>query len=299
MADIKIVLTFDDGPSPAPGYTNGVLKTLKAPGDGLGCIKAAFFVQTHAPARMTSAVGLGLVKQAFQEGHVIGIHTGSSEDHRCHKSRVKKPADQLPPPLPQGTNGLDSDMIRAKEAIKQATGATPNYVRATFGYTNDDCMKVYGMRQLKHIYWDVNSGDADSKTNADKIKANLKSEISASIKKGQYNLIVLFHDINRITAVNLAEFISTIKSTAESAPTGRRRADAGTGTVSADAGIISADAGITLADAGTKTATAVASATSDSKNNVLFTTSRSEIENIFDLRTSKGDETSDCPKWSL
>jgi hypothetical protein len=110
-------------------------------------------------------------------------------------------------------------MIRAKDAITKAIGVTPKYVRATFGYTNADCMKVYGRRLLKHIYWDVESGDAsDPPPSVDAINLKLRKETKETIQQGRFGIIVLFHDIKLITASHFLEFISTIKSSAESSP---------------------------------------------------------------------------------
>jgi peptidoglycan/xylan/chitin deacetylase (PgdA/CDA1 family) len=288
MADIKVVLTFDDGPR--PDRTDRVLATLGAPGDGLDAIKAAFFVQTHSPVGMASKRGPGLVKQTYEAGHLIGIHTGSTKDHTCHKNRVKSPADPLPSDLPKAANGLDSDMIRAKAVITKVTTAVPKYVRATFGYTNADCLKVYGARLLKHIYWDVASGDADKDSTLATINDNLRKGIIENVRKGQYNLIILFHDPHPITAAHLGEFIRTIKAAAESAKPITSPTPVRTSSTAAIASSVSTVA--SSADGGSKTSsqtiplssTATASDAGVSKNTV----SRTEIEDIFDRRARPG-----------
>src|SRR3954469_23103216 len=116
MADIKIALTFDDGPDNGPLAASGeadetkknrterVLNTLSVK----GC-KAAFFVQTEVPNRLKGAIGSKMGARAHSDGHILAIHNGNAADHRCHKSRAAKPADH-----PGETNGLDSDMVRAR-----------------------------------------------------------------------------------------------------------------------------------------------------------------------------------------
>jgi peptidoglycan/xylan/chitin deacetylase (PgdA/CDA1 family) len=299
MADIKIVLTFDDGP--AAGLTDKVLAALNAPGEGLDPIKAAFFVQTHSPIRMATDRGRGLVKQAFEADHVIGIHTGSTIDHACHKKRVILLPDVLPPELGKPKNGLESDMIRAKVAITKLTAATPKYVRATYGYTNADCMAVYGRTLLKHIHWDVDSGDSEkgSKT-PEKINAKLEKAIVEKIRNGRRDLIILFHDVQSVTVDNLEEFIQTIRIAAENAELISSPAPVRKSSSAAIASSVSTAA--SSVDGGTKTSsqtiplssTATASDAGVSKNNVIFTGSRDEIEDIFDRRTGPGDNLP-CP----
>jgi peptidoglycan/xylan/chitin deacetylase (PgdA/CDA1 family) len=300
MADIKIVLTFDDGPQTEGKCTQKVLDTLDAPGDGLKPIKAAFFVQTHSPNAMgrRCLAGKGreshrcpaeaLVQEEYRRGHVVGIHTGSTKDHACHKNRVKKPADPLPENLPNNlnpANGLDSDMIRAKAAIAEVTrevdphAAVPKYVRAPYGVMNPDCQTVYLSNQLKHIYWDVVSGDAVKHSTFEGVQSNLEEQIKGKIRDGEYELIILFHDPNVGTAEHLGEYIQTIKHAAESAvpkssSTKKTAASLSRTKSSVDGGTV--DGG--TVDGGTK------------KNRVIFTGSRTEVEDILERRARKGDD---------
>ena len=203
MASVRILLTFDDGPhAGALGCANRTERVLDALRRKRA--KAVFFIQTHVPYRLASPNGARMASRIHDEGHVLAIHTGSFVDHRCHKWRCTQPPD-----IVGATNGLDSDMMRAKAAIKEIIGTNPKFVRATYGYTDANCMSVYSKNKLKHVYWDIVSGD-DSKLAT---RASVRTCLEAETKRlatGTVDLIYLMHDINQVTAEHLTEFIDAI-----------------------------------------------------------------------------------------
>ena len=78
------------------------------------------------PTSPTDSAGAGedVTKLSAEMGHVIGIHTGSDEDHAPHTNRAAAPAyDVDGDTKADGTNGLESDLIRAKARIKKVIGA--------------------------------------------------------------------------------------------------------------------------------------------------------------------------------
>src|SRR5262249_17407548 len=152
------------------------------------------FIQTHVPARLASDDGFRVASLAHSEGHVLAVHTGSLADHRCHKWRCTQPPD-----IAGTSNGLDSDMIRAKNAIKKIVGSFPRFVRATYGYTDENCMKVYLQNGLKHVYWDVVSGDDSKAASLTSVRTRLMTDTS-KLAIGPMDLIYLMHDTNRVTA---------------------------------------------------------------------------------------------------
>jgi peptidoglycan/xylan/chitin deacetylase (PgdA/CDA1 family) len=203
VASVRILLTFDDGPhAGALGGENRTEKVLDALRHK--CAKAAFFIQTHVPHRLASTTGARIASRIYSEGHVLAIHTGSFVDHRCHKWRCT----QLPD-LPGASNGLDSDMIRAKAEIKQIAGTDPKFVRATYGYTDAYCMRVYAKNNLKHVFWDIVSGDDTKLPTCASVRARLGAE-TKRLASGTVDLIYLLHDINQVTAEHLTEFIDAI-----------------------------------------------------------------------------------------
>jgi peptidoglycan/xylan/chitin deacetylase (PgdA/CDA1 family) len=203
VALVRILLTFDDGPD--AGGLGGYNHTDKVL-DALGRKSAigVFFIQTHVSYRLPSPNGLTIASRAHAEGHVLAIHTGSLADHRCHKWRCTQPAD-----MAGATNGLDSDMIRAKAAIKTITGTDPKFVRATYGYTDAHCMRAYSQNELKHVYWDLTSGDDRKNATVFSVRAFLSAE-SRRLATAGGDLICLLHDIARVTADHLPEFMDAI-----------------------------------------------------------------------------------------
>jgi peptidoglycan/xylan/chitin deacetylase (PgdA/CDA1 family) len=129
---IPTVLTFDDGSHAAAGdgvknHTVEIATLLKARN-----IIGAFFIQTHVSHRFGSAAGKSVVKAVSDLGHVIAIHTGSDDDHASHTKRVATPAyDVDGEKKPDGMNGLESDLIRAKAEIQRLLGGNaPGFGRA-------------------------------------------------------------------------------------------------------------------------------------------------------------------------
>jgi peptidoglycan/xylan/chitin deacetylase (PgdA/CDA1 family) len=203
VVSIRILLTFDDGPHAAAlggsNRTEKVLDRLNEKG-----IKGVFFVQTHVPYRLASENGLQIASRIQAEGHVLAIHTGSFLDHRCHKWRCTQPADVV-----GAINGLDSDMQRARAAIRNIAGADPRFVRATYGHTNDACMDVYARNGLNHVNWDIESKDSSGSATA----AFVCDRLGAETKRRAWaptDLIYLLHDISAVTAEHLKDFIDAI-----------------------------------------------------------------------------------------
>jgi peptidoglycan/xylan/chitin deacetylase (PgdA/CDA1 family) len=215
---IEVVLSFDDGPHVKPlgrgtNYTEKVFRTLK---DNLLLkdIKAVFFVQTHAPGRGAAPTGQKLFSILAGEGHVIGIHTGSTADHASHCVRAVAPRYDANGngvlDYADGANGLESDMIRAKARILKLTGRVPRYVRPTYGERNRTVQAVYSRQQLKMVLWDVVSGDSRGSPSVDEVNDNIRKGMCRCIAQGKTQVVILFHDINSRTAANLEEYIATI-----------------------------------------------------------------------------------------
>ena len=215
---IEVVLSFDDGPhvetlDSGRNHTQKVFETLR---NNLlqKNIKAVFFVQTHAPGRGETQIGQDIIGTLGREGHVLGIHSGSSADHASHRIR----SSALPYDANQnglldigdGLNGLESDLIRARERIRKLTGSVPLYVRPTYGEKSRRATAVYRRQRLKMIMWDIDSGDNTGSPSVDEVNRNIQEGIRRCVAAGKKQLVVLFHDINYQTAANLEEYIATI-----------------------------------------------------------------------------------------
>jgi peptidoglycan/xylan/chitin deacetylase (PgdA/CDA1 family) len=220
LPKITLVLTFDDGPhATGDSPNNHTLKVLNVLENNStqSSIKAAFFVQTEVQHRKISAPGLQAVKTAYQKGHLIAIHTGSTKDHAEHWKRVTELAyDVDGDKKPDGATGLESDMLKAKQHILSAVGEKAKYVRAVGGQLNEPwsifgrgkVVATYKKCNLKHIDWDVDSHDNQKPRPApEQVKKNLQEQVSSAILGGKREIVVLFHDINGTTADNLATYI--------------------------------------------------------------------------------------------
>ncbi len=131
----KVALTFDDGPNPE--YTEPLLEGLKERG-----VHATFFL-------LGSQVELypDIAKEIADGGHLIGTH---SYDHVDLKNLSDADAAR--------------QVGRANEAIRAATGKTPQYIRPPFGSWKDD---LDFETKMIEVLWDVDPldwkvGDADT-----------------------------------------------------------------------------------------------------------------------------------------
>jgi len=197
-------------------YTEHVLGTLEA-NSVQDHIKALFFIQTHVPIRGASEAGRNLIARMAAAGHVVGVHTGSSEDHVDHRRRAAMPAyDWNRDGVRDGANGLESDLLRAKARIERLTGVEPTLVRPTYGVTNPKVRATYRRLGLHMVFWDVDSRDAlDNRRGPLVIEANVRSQIREQIRKGHRTIIVLFHDINAATQAHLDDYLIAIYEAAE------------------------------------------------------------------------------------
>ncbi len=201
---VKIYLSFDDGPHCAPlgsgrNYTENIIRTLASNSVQDG-IKAMFCVQTHVKIRGADENGREMIKMMHDEGHIIGIHTGSTADHVNHKVRASYPPYDVDGDgildVKDGENGLESDMIRAINRIEKITGEVPIYVRPTYGAFNSTTKAVYSRQGLKMVMWDVDSGDTLNRYSAGSgIAASLRSRIRRRVREGETEILVLYHDI--------------------------------------------------------------------------------------------------------
>jgi len=129
--DEKLVaLTFDDGPDGK--YTPQVLELLKK-----YKIKATFFLVGPQVEKYPDTV-----KQIVDEGHSIGNHTWS------HKDMTK---------LTKKAQGEEID--KTQNAIFKAAGIKPHLMRAPFGALSDTLLETLADREMKHVYWTVDTKD--------------------------------------------------------------------------------------------------------------------------------------------
>ena len=200
-------------------YTERVLRTLDA-NSVQDHIKAVFFVQTHVAIRGASDVGQQVITRQASAGHLVGIHTGSTEDHVDHRTRARAPAydwnhDGVVNEL-DGANGLESDLRRAADRIKRLTGTEPQLVRPTYGATNARVLAAYNTLGLHMLLWHVDSRDAlDNGRGPAVVEANLRRQVREQIRAGHGTIVILFHDIVATTSTHLDDYLIAVYEAAE------------------------------------------------------------------------------------
>jgi peptidoglycan/xylan/chitin deacetylase (PgdA/CDA1 family) len=198
-------LTFDDGPhtgelKKSTNLTEKVLDDLKAEG-----IKAAFFIQTGVSYRGANAAGETLVKRMQTDGHTVGVHTGSTIDHKLHTTSAK-----------DGT--LEKELESAKTYINTQTGSNPTLVRPPTGAFNKDVSSIYAKTNLQNLMWDID-GDQGKNLTLDILKSRLDIGLATAKSKGwkpwsqklSSKIVILYHDIQKGTANNLRALIQYIR----------------------------------------------------------------------------------------
>lgn len=166
-----IYLTFDDGPSKS--ITPEVLKILKEKN-----VKATFFV-------INKSNDLNyLIKQAYDEGHTIGLHSYTHNYKTIYSS----------------SNAYFNDLEKISNKVKNITGQESKIIRFPGGGSNT-VSKKYSKgimnyltnevinRGYHYFDWNVGSGDAGGSNN--------ETQVYNSVIKGlKYNRanIVLMHD---------------------------------------------------------------------------------------------------------
>ena len=224
MADVKILLTFDDGPHAASGANNlsrTIFHTLNSNG-----IIAVFYIQPRvAPHRMASAEGVKVVQEANGVGsvyeHIIEIHTAGTVDHQKH---WVKP-DLLSHDLPKAVVAIEKVTNRRPKTIR-AVGlelANPKATKKVREAMEKRTREIYAASLLGHMginvdsydntraYW-VEGSRLPRRPKPNEVCEALRKGIAFALTSGPQHLVVLFHDINKTTAENLGAYITEIRT---------------------------------------------------------------------------------------
>jgi len=189
-----VALTFDDGPDEklTPMVLNA-LRDEKVPG--------TFFVKGElfegGRSRKENRVKYAILDRMKRDGHIIGSHTYH------HLSHPQKSDDWIRRNLTR-SNPLIGEylapIVRLPYGAGALRGRTPEE-RAR----NEQVMDIVKKTDLTHVLWDVDSRDWELST-PEQIKEKVLKDICRY--KGK---IILFHDIQPITAHNIRFFINAIK----------------------------------------------------------------------------------------
>ena len=168
-----IYLTFDDGPSQYTGELLNILSKYN--------VKATFFV-TNINSNYSY-----YIKQAYEQGHSIALHTSSHNYSQIYAS----------------TDAYFADLNLINETVKNMTGSYSTLLRFPGGSSNtvsrkyssgimSSLSRMVEERGFKYFDWNVSSGDADGRSHSSQDYAN---NIISQLGSGSY-YIVLQHDTN-------------------------------------------------------------------------------------------------------
>lgn len=171
----EIAISFDDGP--AINYTTEILSVLKNED-----VKATFFCIGNRIAGNEN-----IVKQIYNEGHIIGNHSFSHHFWFDMYSSKK----------------MQEDLKMMDAEMERVLGFKPKLFRPPYGVTNPNLKKAIIKGGYTPVGWSVRSMDTVAKD-----EKKLFDKISAGVKPGA---IFLFHDTCKVTLNVLPEFIKEVK----------------------------------------------------------------------------------------
>ena len=128
-----------------------------------------------------------LLKQVYDEGHLIGNHSYSHDLWFDLFSAQK----------------MNLDLQMMSEAMQKVTGVKPRLFRPPYGVTNPNLKKAIEKNNFIPIGWSLRSMDTVAK-DAQKLLA----KVTGSLKPGA---VILFHDTSKATADMLSAFIQQTK----------------------------------------------------------------------------------------
>ena len=187
-------LTFDDGPCK---NTDTILKILEE-----NDIKATFFV--------VGTMSTGKIKDIYNAGHSIGLHTNTHELTKSSSKYVYKNESNYFKDL-QGI----SDVVYKKIGIRSNLVRFPGGSVTAYKRLGKDVFASVKQRLEDNGYtyfdWNIDSGDTHSKSPS-------KEYVMKEIRDGLYSngklkneICILMHDIKNVTVEALPDIIKELK----------------------------------------------------------------------------------------
>jgi peptidoglycan/xylan/chitin deacetylase (PgdA/CDA1 family) len=153
-----VAITFDDGPDPK--YTPLMLEVLHKEG-----VQATFFVLGKEAQRNPS-----ILSWMVRAGHEVANHGYSHPDMRqLNKAEVY------------------TEIKKAEQVIKNATGLKPEYYRPPGGVVTPAILRAAFEAGYQLIHWSIDPKDWKKNHTAEVISGSLKDKVGAGD-------IILFHD---------------------------------------------------------------------------------------------------------
>ncbi len=166
----KIALTFDDGPHPY--YTEQLLKGLKERN-----VKATFFIIGKNAEDYPE-----IVKQIYEDGHLIGNHTYN------HTQLTS-----------QNEESFKEEIVKTNEIIKGITGEDTIYVRPPYGSWNKEFEKELN---LFPVLWNIDPLDWCS--------SDVSCIVNTVCGKAKENGIILMHDQYKTTVTAALKIVDEL-----------------------------------------------------------------------------------------
>lgn len=185
-SDNIIYLTFDDGPDEAT--TPQLLKILNNKK-----VKATFFVTGHGPDN--------LIKQEYDDGHKIGLHSFTHNYETVYASE----------------NNYFNDLQLISDRVANVTGQRSELVRVPGGSSNT-ISNTYSPGIMNYILpeiidkgyqyfdWNVSSGDGAIQTSSDQPYNNVTTQLVT-----HRNNVVLMHDTKQTSIDAVSRIIDFAK----------------------------------------------------------------------------------------
>jgi peptidoglycan/xylan/chitin deacetylase (PgdA/CDA1 family) len=170
-----VALTFDDGPTP---FTDRLVQILQDSDS-----KATFFMVGNKVAAHPD-----WAKRVADAGMEIGNHTWE------HANMTAVPTEDLP-----------TQLAKASEAIRSATGQTPTIFRTAGGVIDDAVLAAANQQGLADINWDVIPFDWINDANT----AATRYMLMTQIRPGS---VVLLHDTYSSTVDLVYQFLPVLKA---------------------------------------------------------------------------------------
>ena len=199
---LRFLVTFDDGPHPNTGK---VLRHL-ARNTVQPHIKGIFFVQTRHAKRGGSSDGRAMLEIERAEGHLLGLHTGTTKGHLSHTGM--SPAD------------LERSLLDGKEDLDQITGKPTMLVRPPYWLFNAATLNCYGRHRLHMLLSDIKAFDGVNWGIHLLRKLNFRSQLAGlhtrflrgalPVMNHTIPIVVTFHDTNAFTAQHLGDYLSLL-----------------------------------------------------------------------------------------
>jgi peptidoglycan/xylan/chitin deacetylase (PgdA/CDA1 family) len=208
LPPIRFLLTFDDGPSTATenNPTVKIADTL-ANNSVQPNIKAIFFVQTRWPGAGGSALGKTLMQRLANDGHLLGIHSGTVRGHIDHR---KMSESELLGSLHDGYADIEP------------YGGTSKIVRPPFWAFNAATLATYDRVDTHMLLTDLRARDGlfhwyqvDPRSGGRLHRdfAHFRQRLSSGAIQavdGVVPVVVTFHDTNTFTAESMAMYLATL-----------------------------------------------------------------------------------------